>query len=374
MGCRLDFVLSSKSKGFPWVGFRFLLRLFGAKIAPHAHPHPSAKIWAPWNLEMGEYSCLSHEVDCYCVDRIKIGPHATVSQYSYLCTATHDIEHPHMPLVTAPIEIGAGAWVTADVFVGPGVTIGEGAVIGARSSVFRDVPPWTVAAGNPAREIRKLPHKADMISALVLTLNEELNLAACLESLCWCDDVVVFDSFSSDRTLEIAKSFKARVVQRRFDNERDHRAASLKVPFKYGWVYNPDADEITTPALRHEMVDAVRNSARPEVAYRVRFKTIFLGRWIKHSSLYPTWVVRLFRPETVTFERVTNLRYVINGPVGQLENHFEHYTFNKGLDAWFDKHNQYSAGEARESIQSLARVKPNTLTSWRKTRQCAAAP
>jgi putative colanic acid biosynthesis acetyltransferase WcaF len=142
---------------------RFLLRLFGAKIGRGAFPHASVKIWAPWNLEMGDHSCLSHNVDCYCVAPVKLGAHVTVSQYSYLCTATHDIEQPDMPLITAPIVIGEGAWVTADVFVGPGVTIGEGAVVGARSSVFKDVAPWTVVAGNPARFVRKrlLSEKTD---------------------------------------------------------------------------------------------------------------------------------------------------------------------------------------------------------------------
>jgi len=140
---------------------RFLLRMFGAKIGKGVHPYPSAKIWAPWNLEMGDHSCLSHDVDCYCADKIRIGSHATVSQYSFLCTASHDYTNPHMPLVTAPIEIGDGAWITADVYVAPGVTIGEGAVIGVRSSVFKDVEPWTVAAGNPATFIKKRILKTD---------------------------------------------------------------------------------------------------------------------------------------------------------------------------------------------------------------------
>jgi len=104
---------------------------------------------------MGDHSCLSHNVDCYCVALVKLGAHSTVSQYSYLCTASHDFENAKMPLVTSPIIIGEGAWVTADVFVGPGVTIGEGAVVGARSSVFKDVAPWTVVAGNPANLIKK---------------------------------------------------------------------------------------------------------------------------------------------------------------------------------------------------------------------------
>src|SRR5438445_13852780 len=106
-------------------------------------------------------------------------------------------------------------------------------------------------------------------------------LPRCLEALSWSDDVVVFDSFSRDRTVEIARAAGARIIQRRFDNERDHRTASLKVPFKYPWVYNPDADEIATASLRQEMLWAVEDSSRREVAYRVRFKTMFCGRWIK---------------------------------------------------------------------------------------------
>jgi|CXWL01.1.fsa_nt_gi putative colanic acid biosynthesis acetyltransferase WcaF len=140
----------------PFHGWRrFLLRLLGARIGLGVHPYPSAKIWAPWNLEMGDHSCLGDNVDCYSVDTIKIGPHSTVSQYSFLCTASHDYTDPSMPLITSPIIIGEHAWIAADVFVGPGVTIGNGAVVGARSSVFRNIEPWAVVAGNPARLIRK---------------------------------------------------------------------------------------------------------------------------------------------------------------------------------------------------------------------------
>jgi putative colanic acid biosynthesis acetyltransferase WcaF len=88
------------------------------------------------------------------VDKIRIGAHATISQYSFLCTASHDYRRASFPLVTAPITIGERAWVTADVFVGPGVTIGDGAVITARSSVFHDIPPWMVATGTPAVPVR----------------------------------------------------------------------------------------------------------------------------------------------------------------------------------------------------------------------------
>ena len=133
----------------------FLLRIFGAKLGKSSvHIYPSARIWAPWNLEMGDHSCLSEGVDCYCVDKIRIGAHSTISQYSFLCTASHDYTKSSMPLVTAPITIGERVWITADVFVGPGVTIGDGAVVTARSSVFNDLPPWMVARGNPAIPIK----------------------------------------------------------------------------------------------------------------------------------------------------------------------------------------------------------------------------
>jgi putative colanic acid biosynthesis acetyltransferase WcaF len=129
---------------------RFLLRRFGARVAAGAHPYPRARIWAPWNLTMEAHSCLADDVVCYCVAPIRIGAHATVSQYSYLCSASHDYRVPEMPLIVAPIVIEPYVWVAADVFVGPGVKIGEGAVVGARSTVLHDVAPWTVVAGAPA--------------------------------------------------------------------------------------------------------------------------------------------------------------------------------------------------------------------------------
>jgi putative colanic acid biosynthesis acetyltransferase WcaF len=133
---------------------RFLLRLFGAKIGKFTHPYPSSKIWAPWNLTMNDHSCLSHHVDCYCVDKVTLGTNVTVSQYSFLCTASHDYTQQEMPLVTAPITIQDNAWITADVFIALGVTIGEGSVVGARSVVTKDVAPWTVVAGHPAKFIK----------------------------------------------------------------------------------------------------------------------------------------------------------------------------------------------------------------------------
>lgn len=134
---------------------RFLLRRFGAKVGLRVHPYPTARIWAPWNLVMEDDACLSHNVICYNVAPVYLGKRVTVSQYSHLCTATHDYTDPFLPLLVAPIRIEGFAWVTADVFVGPGVTIGEGAVVNARSSVFSDIEAWTVAKGYPAKSYKK---------------------------------------------------------------------------------------------------------------------------------------------------------------------------------------------------------------------------
>lgn len=134
---------------------RFLLRCFGAKVHKTAIIYSNVRIYMPWNLEMGKYSCLAPEVDCYNADKIRIGAHTTVSQKSYLCTASHDITKLNIPLITKPIIIEDQAWVGADTFISMGVTIGQGAVVGARAAVFKDVEPWTVVGGNPAKFIKK---------------------------------------------------------------------------------------------------------------------------------------------------------------------------------------------------------------------------
>ena len=132
-----------------------ILRCFGAKISLYANVYSTSKIWAPWNLKIGYHSIIGPHTIIYNKDKIEIGCGAVVSQYAYLCTAGHDINDPHMSLVTKPIRIENNAWVAADAFVGPGVTIGEGAVVGARACVFKDVEPWTVVGGNPAKFIKR---------------------------------------------------------------------------------------------------------------------------------------------------------------------------------------------------------------------------
>lgn len=140
---------------------RFLLRRFGASLADGVHVYPSVRVWAPWNLVMGSKSSLGPFVDCYCVDEVRIGDNTTVSQYSYLCTASHDyrdastMHGPVMPLISAPITLGDRVWIAAAAFVGPGVHVAEGTVVLARGVVTRNLPPWSVAQGNPAEVVRQ---------------------------------------------------------------------------------------------------------------------------------------------------------------------------------------------------------------------------
>jgi putative colanic acid biosynthesis acetyltransferase WcaF len=134
---------------------RFLLRCFGARIGRGAMPYPTAVIWAPWNLIMRDHSVMGDGVDCYSVTSIEIGEHASISQRAFLCAASRDIDDADHSLMTAPIVIGAHGWVAAEAYIGPGVTIAPGGVAAARAVVVRDVPAWTVVAGNPARPIRQ---------------------------------------------------------------------------------------------------------------------------------------------------------------------------------------------------------------------------
>ncbi len=134
---------------------RALLRLFGARIGPGAVIYPSARVWAPWNLVMERGSCLAEGVDCYNVALVSVGEGAVISQRAYLCSASHDPHRIDFPLTAGPITIGAQSWVAAEAFIGPGVRIGERAVVAARAVVMRDVPGEQIVGGNPAKQIRQ---------------------------------------------------------------------------------------------------------------------------------------------------------------------------------------------------------------------------
>jgi putative colanic acid biosynthesis acetyltransferase WcaF len=139
----------------PLHGWRsFLLRLFGAKVGRGAHVYPGAKIWAPWNVEIGDETGVADGATLYSQGKITLGRRVVISQGAHLCAGTHDYEKRGFPLVTAPITVGDEAWIAAEAFVHPGVTIGEGAVIGARSVVTKDMPAWTVCAGFPCKPLK----------------------------------------------------------------------------------------------------------------------------------------------------------------------------------------------------------------------------
>lgn len=189
------------------------------------------------------------------------------------------------------------------------------------------------------------------VSVLILTLNEEINLGACLDSLAWCDDVVVFDSLSTDATTAIAAARGARVVQRPFDNWSAHQNwAVSNIEFRNPWVLYLDADERCTDGLRDEVLRMASADA-PEAAYRIRRKDYFMGRWLRHAQLYPTWLVRLFRPQRIRYERLVNPVAVVDGPIGELREHIDHYPFSHGIAHWIARHNRYSDMEAIEAAR-----------------------
>ena len=195
-----------------------------------------------------------------------------------------------------------------------------------------------------------------MISVLILTYNEELNLPRCLESVRWSDDVVVFDSGSGDRTLDIAKAAGARVFHRPFDDYASQReAARVTVDYKYPWVLALDADECPDDRLVEEIRAIVARGETGASAYAVRVKHFFLGRWLKHASLYPTWIVRVFRPDEIRYApRAVHEYPESRRALERLEGHILHYSFNKGLADWFRKHVRYAELEAEENLRSLA--------------------
>ncbi|MEJ2646887.1 MAG: WcaF family extracellular polysaccharide biosynthesis acetyltransferase [Sedimentisphaerales bacterium] len=133
---------------------RWILRLFGAKIGEQASIQRSARIEFPWNLEIGRYSTIGERAWIFNLGKIKIDDYVTISQRVFLCTGTHDYTRPEFDMITKPIVIKKGTWIAADVFVAPGITIGENAVIGARSVVVKNIPAGMVCVGHPCKPIK----------------------------------------------------------------------------------------------------------------------------------------------------------------------------------------------------------------------------
>jgi glycosyltransferase involved in cell wall biosynthesis len=190
------------------------------------------------------------------------------------------------------------------------------------------------------------------VSVLILTFNEEINLPGCLESVAWSDDIVVFDSFSTDRTVEIAKDAGARVFQRKFDNYAAQRNAALyEIKYKHRWVFMVDADERVTQELAEEIKTVLTEQHNGVTLYRMRRKDIFFGKWLKHGTGSRTWFGRLVQVGRVAVKREVNEEYHTDGEVGHLKEYLIHYPFNKGIPYWFERHNRYSTMEAEALIK-----------------------
>ena len=194
-----------------------------------------------------------------------------------------------------------------------------------------------------------------MISVLILTLNEESTLPDCLDSVSWCNDIVILDSFSSDSTVRIAESKSARVFQRKFDGYAAQRNAALKLEFKHPWVLMLDADERVSDNLRQEMFAVIGSASSDVTLFRMRRKDFFMGRWLQRSSGYPTWFGRLLRVGRVWVERDINEEYHTEGQVGCLNGHLEHHPFSKGIQYWIERHNRYSTMEASALVTESAK-------------------
>jgi glycosyltransferase involved in cell wall biosynthesis len=189
-----------------------------------------------------------------------------------------------------------------------------------------------------------------MFSILILTKNEEANIAACLESVSWCDDVVVLDSHSTDRTRDIAAARGARVFEREFDDFGAQRNFALDhLDFRHPWVFHLDADERFNEALRQECEGVIAKDEHS--AYCVPNRIIFLGRWIKHSSQYPYHQVRLVKRGEARFTKSGHGQKegaTLRG-AGYLQTPYDHLNFSKGVGDWVERHNRYSTEEAAEA-------------------------
>lgn len=189
------------------------------------------------------------------------------------------------------------------------------------------------------------------ISILILTYDEAINLPDCLSSVAFSDDVVVLDSGSTDTTVQLAESAGATVLQRPFDNYAAQRNYGLSHDFKHDWILMLDADERIPEDFVEEIRAVTDLQENPITLYRMRRKDMFMGRWLKRSSGYPTWFGRLFRKGAVRVEREINEEYYTDGEIGLLDGHLIHYPFNKGIGYWLERHNRYSTMEAKRLLE-----------------------
>ena len=191
-------------------------------------------------------------------------------------------------------------------------------------------------------------------TVMIMTLNEEMNIAGAMDSYPSGTPIVLYDSYSTDATVDIARARGAKIVQRKFDNWSAHQNwGAANIDFGSPWVIYADADERMTSGLWREICERVETPG-DFAAFEMRRQDMFMGTWIKHSSFYPCWFVRLYRPDRVRWERLVNPVAIVAGKTGRLQGHFLHYPFSKGTAAWFERHIQYAEFESRELLSSRA--------------------
>lgn len=193
------------------------------------------------------------------------------------------------------------------------------------------------------------------VSVLIPTLNEERNLPGCLDSVAWADEIVVFDSHSTDGTAGIAKAAGARVITRDFDSFAAHKNWALdNIDFRNGWVLLLDADERVIPLLADEIRDAVGRDSGP-VGYYIARQTMFAGKWLRHGGVWPDYNLRLLRLGHGRYEdRLVHEHMILDGPAGYLNGHLLHDD-DKGIERFFDRHNHYTSLEAVEIVRARTR-------------------
>ncbi|MCU1322158.1 MAG: glycosyl transferase family 2 [Acidobacteriaceae bacterium] len=202
------------------------------------------------------------------------------------------------------------------------------------------------------------------ISILILTRNEEHDLPDALASVAWSDDIHVFDSFSSDSTVTIAREAGAHIHQRTFDDYATHRNASLRLDFKHPWLLILDADERPTPELSREM-QQLALAAPPELSgFRLRRRDFLFGTWLQHAQISPFYI-RLVRPERSKYTRAINEVIEVEGPIGELSYPLDHFPFSKGIAHWVAKHNVYSSMEAELIHRQQGLQNPSIKTALR---------
>jgi len=216
-----------------------------------------------------------------------------------------------------------------------------------------------------------------VVSVLISTRNEEQDLPGCLKSVGWSDDVHVYDSGSTDRTVEVARAAGARISVRRIEDsplsfggdEALHRNWALRnIQFKYPWVFSIDADE----RMSCQLVDSVLKAAGSpggNTGFRLRRRDYLQGRWLRHVQAMPFYL-RLFRPDKMHYEGLVNPRFLSAGPIGELSGHLDHFPFSKGMQHWLDRHNSYSTLEARKILANRKGRKTFSILSAFFEKEC----